>query len=534
MRPRYSLRRMNVAVALAVALSVSACGDSDTQTTPRPADQAPTATAPAAALDPAATATFALNIAPKTLDPGVGVVGWNTLQLGAGETLQRVTRDGLVEPWLAEKVSRVDERTWSVALRPGVTFFDGSPVNASAVKASLERSVAKLPNLASLLDVASIEAAADGRTVTITSKNPNPGLASALAHFNAVIHDAAKAESDNAAFALSPNLTGAFKPTAFRVDAGVKMIRNESYWSDKAKVAAVDVRFVPDAAARTASALAGEVDLAYQLPPEQLGALRARSDLKVESITTGYQYFVIFNTRKPMFAEPAVRKAIDDAIDRDALVKGVMQGTAKAATGAISPIFPFALSDGGQRNAATVEARLDTAGWKRGADGVRSKDGQRFSIVLLTYPQRPELGNLAVAIQSQLKAIGVDAQIKTVDQINTELSTNDWDASMYAVNTAPTGDPAPLLNAFYRTGGGSNFGKFSSAQIDSSIEGLMRTAEPSSRREAALAIQRQLNELSPHAYLMAPQFNLAMSKRLQYQLFPSDYYIIDNQFGIRR
>lgn len=532
MRTRLSPRLRLTALAAVVALA-AACGD---DATPAPA-AAPTTTptAPAApVLDTSARVTFSLNFSPKSLDPGVGNIGWNTLQLGAGETLQRVNRRGDVEPWLAQAVTAVDERTWTITLRPGVTFFDGTPVDAAAVEASLERSVAKLPNIATLLDAASIDAT-NSSTVTITTKKANPGLPSALAHFNSVIHDAKKAESDNAAFSTSPNLTGAFRPTGFRVDAGITMVRNESYWGDKAKVAQVDVRFVPDAAVRTASALAGEVDLAYQLPPESLAALKTKRDLQVASVTTGYQYFVIYNTRKPIFADATVRKAIADAIDRDALAKNVMLGTAKPATGAISPIFPFASTTAGQGGGiAAAERQLDAAGWTKGTDGIRAKNGNRLAFTMLTYPQRPELGNLAVAIQAQLKPLGVDFQIRTVDQINTELGTNEWDASMYAVNTAPTGDPVPLLSTYFKTTGGSNFGKFSDPAIDQAIDALQTTADRDKRRSAAIDIQSRVNALAPHAFLLVPQFNIALSPRMVYEPFPSDYYIIDNQFGVRR
>ncbi len=527
------LSRRIGAVLVAGALLATGCGG---DAGPGGAQRSPDRSEPTApvAYDTSATVTFSLNFSPKSLDPGVGNIGWNTMQLGAGETLQRVTRDGRVEPWLAQSVTPVDDRTWQIALRPGVTFHDGSPVDAAAVKASLERSVAKLPNIATLLDVASIEVRGPA-TLVIVSRNPNPGLPSALAHFNSVIHDARKAEADNAAFATSPNLTGSFVPTGFRVDAGVKMIRNERYWGDKANVAAVDVRFVPDAAVRTASVLAGEVDLAYQLPPESLTALRAKPGVSVASVTTGYQYFIIFNTRKAIFADAAVRKALADAIDRDSLAKNVMLGTAKPATGAISPIFPFALTSGGQGGGpAAAERQLDAAGWVRGSDGVRARAGQRLSFTMLTYPQRPELGNLAVAIQSQLKTIGIEFQIKTVDQINTELGGNDWDASMYAVNTAPTGDPAPLFNTYFRSTGGSNFGKFSDPAIDRAVDALGRIADPDARRAAAVELQKQLNQLAPHAFLLVPQFNVATSGRLVYEPFPSDYYIIDNRLGVRR
>lgn len=520
--------RLRIAAAALAAILISAgCGD--TAVVPGTAPTAGSPTPPHGA-----AVTMALNFSPKTLDPTAGVAGWNTLQLGAGETLMRVNRSGNVEPWLAARVERSAEREWQITLRDGAQFFDGTPVDSRAVKASLERSIAKQPNLAMLLDAESVIATST-RTMTIITKQPNPALANALAHFGAVVHDADRAERDAASFSTSPNLTGAFKPADFRPDGGVRMVRNESYWGDKAKVAAVNVRFVVDAGSRTAAVLAGEVDLAYQVPPESLGAVRGRTQFTIKSVTTGYQYFIIFNTKKPALTDAAVRQAISTAIDREALARDVMLGTAKPATGAVSPIFPFALTGAhSPRDLGAVERQLDAAGWIKSADGVRVKGGERLSFQMLTYPQRPELGNLAVAIQDQLKKIGIQFSIRTVDQINTELGGSDWDASMYAVNTAPTGDASSLFNSYFKTGGGSNFGKFSSPAIDAAIDSYNR-AEGAARTSLALDIQRQLNDQAPHAFLLVPQFNIALGARLSgYEPFPSDYYIVDNQLSVTR
>jgi peptide/nickel transport system substrate-binding protein len=210
-----------------------------------------------------------------------------------------------------------------------------------------------------------------------------------------------------------------------------------------------------------------------------------------------------------------------------------MDGAAEPAKAAISPIFPFALKTGHSFALDTAKATLDSAGWRPGSDGVRVKDGTRLAFTLLTYASRPELNLLAVALQAQWKALGAAVDIRQVDQINDALKDPSFEASLYATNTAPTGDPATVLSLYYRTGAPSNYGKFSSALIDDEIAKLVATSDPAQRNDLARTIQQDLLDESPHLYLVVPKFIVGLTDRLKdYEPFPSDYYILDNQLRV--
>jgi peptide/nickel transport system substrate-binding protein len=201
------------------------------------------------------------------------------------------------------------------------------------------------------------------------------------------------------------------------------------------------------------------------------------------------------------------------------------------ATGAFSTVFPFSLQTAYAFDPQQANQKLDAAGWTLGSDGVRGEGGTELSFTLLSYPQRPELGALAVAVQSELKNVGIQADIQQVDDINSALKDPSFDASMYAVNTAPTADPSTLLNLFYKSGAPSNFGGFSSPTIDAEISEL--NSASTDRSQLAEKIQQDLLDQAPDIYLVVPKFAVGLDARLKdYDPYPSDYYIIDNQLHV--
>ena len=95
---------------------------------------------------------------------------------------------------------------------------------------------------------------------------------------------------------------------------------------------------------------------------------------------------------------------------------------------------------------ARAKQLLDGAGWVAGSDGVRAKGGTRLAFTMLSYPGRPELTQMAVAMQAQLKAVGYDMQVREVQQIAPELQKAEYEASMYSINALITGDPLYFYN----------------------------------------------------------------------------------------
>jgi peptide/nickel transport system substrate-binding protein len=471
---------------------------------------------------------------PPTLEPTNNISSY-AIRFGLGETLLRVTADGSFVPWLAESVAPLDPLRWQIRLRSGVTFWNGRTVDAEAVRGSILRAVAKNPSTAALLNVASVEAA-DPLTVILTTKSPNGGLLSHLAGFRVIIHDAEHAaQVGDDTFGAAPMLTGPFVPTEFRVRELLTARRYEGYWQGPAGLAGIEMRAVADGNARLAAVLSGDVEMARDLPAAAAAQARA-AGLTVASSPTNFMYQIYLNNPREPFTEVETRRALSLAIDRQALIAHVMGGVGSIATGPFSSFHPFADPTPLAYDPARAKQLLDSIGWLDRGDGTRARGGQPLEFSLLTYPARPDLVLLATAIQAQLAEIGVTATIRQVESaaITGILDKGDYDASMWTLQMAPSGDPGYILQTVYTSGGDSNpqLG-YTSPRLDALVIQLNGTSDLVQRFDLARQAQAVLRDDVPVVYLLSPSFNTLHTSRLQnFVASPFDHYLIDHTLAL--
>lgn len=505
------LRRLPVFVAGVLA---AACGA---------ASSTPTPSATPAAIQK--TVTFGVNFSPQSLDPATG--SWQLVQLGIGETLTRLNRQNQIEPMLATSWTHsADFTTWTFTLRNGVKFSDGAPMDATAVAGALTRNTTMNSSAKQLLNPTpgGITASAPNK-LQIQLSAPDPVLNATVSQYNFVIYDPANLTN----IASSPSLTGTFKPTAFTAGASLDLVRNDAYWGPKALVPGVHVLFQTDGNTRTNSLISGQADLAYQVPFQSIAQIKSTPGFTVKSVLSGYEDFLIFNTKLPQFSDQTVRQALSEAVDRSALAQ--LDGN-KAASGPISPVYPFALTTGGYGyNQSDAASKLDAAGWHLGADGVRTNGTDRLAFTMVFYSARPELVDMATVIQSELKQIGVDVSLSQVPCCAAYRAAN-FQAGLYANNTAPTGDAESFLNPFYRAG---NMANFSSPTLNTDLDKLASTSDPTQRTALVKLIQQDGLTAAPYVFLTIPVFNTALDNTLKtYEPYNSDYYVIDNQVEATR
>jgi peptide/nickel transport system substrate-binding protein len=471
---------------------------------------------------------------PPTLEPTNNISSY-AIRFGLGETLLRVTPDGSFVPWLAESVTALDPLRWQVKLRSGVTFWNGRIVDADAVRGSIMRAIAKNPSTAALLNIASVEAA-DSLTVILTTKSPNGGMLSHLAGFRAIVHDAEHAaQVGDEAFGLAPMLTGPFIPTEFRVRELVTARRFDGYWQGPAKLTGIEMRAVADANARLAAMLAGDVEMARDLPVAATAQARAAS-VTVVSIPSNFMYQIYLNNKREPFTDAATRQALSLAIDRESLIAHVLGGVGSIATGPFASFHPFAAPTPLPYDPAQTKQLLESTGWLDQGGGARMRDGRALEFELLTYPARPDLVLLATAIQAQLADVGVTVTLRSVESaaITGILDKGEYQASMWTLQMAPSGDPGYILQTVYTTGGDSNpqLG-YTSPRFDALIAQLNGTTDVAQRFALAQQAQAILREDSPAIYLMAPSFNTLYSPRLQnFVASPFDHYLIDGSLAL--
>lgn len=453
---------------------------------------------------------------------------------GIAETLFKLGKDLKPEPWLATNARQLDEKIWEVTLRPGVKFHDGALMDASAVKASLERATSKSPTARALLDVARIEVT-DPSTLTIATNGPSPILPALLAEPTTAIVDAAAAEAMGDAFAEKAVLTGPFKVERFQPDKGLVVVRHREHWGPPALVDRVEFIYIPDNNSRVLALQSGDIDISTFIAPESVTIVDGASNLRVATTAPLSLNFIYFNHRKEAWKDSRVRQAIASAIDREALVKAVMQGQGTAATGPFPPaMLRCNQLQGPPFDPARARQLLGQAGYQdNDGDGFVERDGQTLTMTLLTYRQRPELPPMAEAIQASLKTVGIKVTVRLAEQINAALTQADWDGGMYSNNMAATGDPYASLSRFFTTGGSANRGGYSNPSLDELILQLGHASDRQERERFACGASQIVVDEVAVMPLVYPVINYGVSRKVVGldEPHPVQFYLMDNMIG---
>lgn len=442
---------------------------------------------------------------------------------GLGECLTRVTPDVKLAPWLAQKTEIIDAQTTHIVLQPGLTFWDGSPLDAQAVKTSLERVWAGNPAADAYISKQSQVTFDSPTSLTIKTPAPQGNVLNNLANYPFIVHKALTEENII--------LSGPFKATSITKDAAVSMDAYTGHWGGVAKIKHIDAKIVPDANTRALALQSGDADFAWQLPVEQVDQLK--SQFTIVDVPSFRVSIALLNVQKPPFDDLAARKAFALGIDRDALVKGVLLGAGIPLHGTFPPGFGTEVVETQTLDVAQAKQLLDQAGWQMGGDGVRSKSGIRLSFTALTYPGRPELKPLSIAIQSQLKPLGFEVKPQEVQSITAATKSGDFGAAFATANTLLTADPQYFYDFAYVTGGGFNLGKYSSAKLDGLVMQLRGEIDPAKRVDLSKQIQTVLGQDVPAVYMVTKTFKAGYVKKFSgYQPQPDDAYLVTTDWAI--
>lgn len=449
------------------------------------------------------------------------------LPYGMLETLTRQTPQNTLEPWLAERVASVDPTTWRVTLRQGAKFWDGSSVTADDVIAAFKKNWDAFPDGKGIISPDTQLTAIDPRTVEFKTPAPSGIFPYALSLTIFAIH-----KPSTAGGADGGVMTGPYRPTKFTVDNELIVEPFADHWSGTPPIARISIRYVPDPNARILALQAGDVDMLYNFPPESIKGFGG--DIVATATPSGRVDLINLNLNRPPFSDRAVREAMSVAIDRATLNTVGLDGRGTP----LNTLFPTGVGYETVPLQGTDVARakqlLDEAGWQAGSDGIRAKGGQRLAFTLLSYPGRAQLTPYAVSIQSQLKPIGFDVQVKEVQNVTDVTKTGDWDATMKSNNMLPTGDPLYELNRLLGKGGGDNVGAYNSAQVETLLAQLRLELDPARRQAISKQIQEVAKADVPDLFLVVGPITTAYKrgKVLNYTPHPNDSYLITTDLAV--
>jgi peptide/nickel transport system substrate-binding protein len=397
-----------VLLILTMALLATGCG-SDKKDTSSATTVAPKAN-PAAELKIGFTDDLYITQPTATNDANVGSY---PLNMNIGETLIQLTPTYELKPLLAERWEFRPPNTWRFFIRKGVTFQDGQPLNAQAVKTGLFDRLGKVLTAGGTIKTSPTAAVVvDDFTVDFTPTVTNYRVPEQITHPSNTVN------APGSDWSKKPVGTGPFKFVSYSPKENIVVERNDGYWGQKAGVAKITARFYPDPNARRLALEAGDVDLVYAVPAADAKGLKSKGFNVVNSPVGAYEamYANIKGTgARDIMSDINVRKAVAMSIDRKQLVDGVLEGNATLDQTVIPPatLGPYASTiKGFTTDVNAAKTLLDNAGWKVGADGIREKNGRKLKLTMISgFPTANDHRPIPTFIQAQLKAVGIDSEI---------------------------------------------------------------------------------------------------------------------------
>jgi peptide/nickel transport system substrate-binding protein len=394
------------------------------------------------------------------------------------ETLVVLDEAGEALPALATEWERVDDATWRFAVRQGVRFHNGNELTADSVVNSLQHAIDATP-VPRILDGVEMTVRADGDDVVVTTAEPDPLLPHRLSSPQLAVLDA-EAYTDSGVDPAGTG-TGPFELTAVDGVVGATLDRFDGYWGDAASAAGIDVKYVPDGTARAAALRTGEADVVEAIPAGQAASISDDLIIEVPMPRTNTLYL---NTESGPFADPAVRAAAREAIDRAAIIESVYEGRADVAEGLLGPALPWAA---GYREEPGYQDVLDGRATPSDVDGAK--------ITLGTFTDRAELPEVAVMIEQQLEAVGFDVQqdVREYQFIEADALDGKFDAFILSRATVlDSGDPVAYLASDFTCEGGFSIAQLCSDDVDDAIQLAARTEPGEDRQRASMTAEAQV------------------------------------------
>ncbi|MEU8139316.1 ABC transporter substrate-binding protein [Streptodolium elevatio] len=511
-RPGSRIRRPALlpAAAVALALTASACSGTD-GTTATAADAGP----PRAG----GTLTLALAVDPTCLDPQQ--YGLNA-SLNVGRQLVDSLTDqdpatGEIKPWLAQSWEVNPEATqFTFHLRPGVTFSDGTPVDATAVKANLDGVVA----LGAKAQIAGVyltgytgSTVVDPTTVRVEFGTPSAQFLQATSTVSlgllapATLARSADERCQGALVGSGPFVFGSYKQ-----NQSVEITRRAGYnWGSslwhkegEAYLDKVVYKIIPESGVRAGALESGQVDAISDIQPQDEGRFEGGAYTVVTRPNPGVVFGLFPNVVRPGLDDDAVRHAVQKAVDRPELTQTVLSPRYKPATSPLAAVTPDYVDQGAALGYDPEGAKriLDAAGWLPGSDGIRAKNGRKLSFDVVFAPAFNASQSVLELVQQQLKKVGVDLRLRklTPGETNTVLAGGDFDFSYLNLTRS---DP-DVLRVLFSTKS-ANRGHLPVGPLDTALDQQSRLNDQGPRYGQVAEAQRVIVE---RGYVI-PLFELA-------------------------
>lgn len=464
------------------------------------------------------TLTFALPGDIVSLDPAFSYdFTTNPVVTQITEGLLQFDEDGQIQPLLAESWETVDATTYTYQIRDDIVFSDGTPMTIDDVIFSMER--IKDPATASYVgwmynNVETIEQTDDWE-ITVTLSQPDALWRYVPATTGGHVVSQAYYEEHEDSFGKPDGGvmgTGAFEYVEWKTGSEIKLQKNENYWDAESGPFLDEVVFkiLPEGTTIVTGLKTGQVTATIGLPLDLIEVVQEMDDINIDAVDSYMSNFVALNVEVEPFDDVNVRKAMNYALDKEAVMEKIVKDSgAPAYSMPIGPALWTFEQDQWE------EAYKDLPDYAHDMDKAaeylaKSSVPDGFSATIMTEGDTLKL-NTALALQAAVKPLGIDLEIEkvTTEEANTRaFGDRDYDLMMQTWGADfpdPVGNLQPVFHSNNIIDGGSNFSNYSNSEVDQYLDEQVALTDDGERTELMIKAQEIIAEDTPWIMIDHPK-----------------------------
>lgn len=428
---------------------------------------------------------------------------------------------GEVKPQVAESWEQVDDTTYVFNIRKGIKFHDGSELKAEDVKFSLDRAIAS-PAVSYIVDFIKEVKIKDDYTVELVLGAPYaPALRNLAVPFAAIVPKNI-VEKDEKAFQLNPVGSGPYKFVEWKQGDSIKLTAFDEYMDGKPASQNLVMKVIPENSQRLIALETGEIDIAYDLIPNDLKKIKEQDSLKAFEAPGLTCWYISMNMNKAPFDNPKVREAINYAIDRQTIVDTIMSGSGQPADAIIAPaVFGYYGTGVYEYNKEKAKQLLKEAGFE---------NGLTTSLWVNDNQSRIEI---CQAIQAMLLDVGIDCKVEVMEfgSFIQRCTAGEHDMGFFGWTTSTQDADYTYYSLEHSSmqGASGNRSFINNPEVDELVEKGRAVADPEQREEIYKELAIKLSEINNNAPIYYATVNVGTSKNVEgFIIDPVGYHDLKN------
>lgn len=429
--------------------------------------------------------------------------------------------DGTYQPWLAtEWEISEDGLTWTFKLREDVTFHNGEPFNAQAVKYTFNEAMTEEEShyVVQLTDLEAINVV-DDFTVEMVTTRPNPIWLAQIAHLF-IIPPEYTEEVGHDRFTEAPVGTGAFKFVEWVKDDHVTVEKNPDWWNGEPQVDRITFRTIPEASARVASLLAGETDIIEVVPFDAIPQIEEEEGLSVPSRLGAIIYIGLDTLKDRPTKDKRVRQAMNYAVDAKAIAESILGGRAQVVPDGLWPVSPgwnpnLPIYNDNEK----AKELLAEAGYP---------DGFEIDFAIGQVQGMLKVKEVAEAVQAQLAEVGIKANIIQYETAAMFEAYRNSELEMYLFPWRSNPETARHLEVLLHSETRGYY--YKNPEMDKLLDDFMTEMAPEKRAEKGEILSKFVHEEAPWIFMYVQQEAFGVNTdRIKWDINPA---AVDMFFGV--